>query len=144
MRVSDVLRSKGTDVFTVHPDTPVRDFLDILVERRIGACVLSVDGTTIAGMVSERDIATGLARRGAELLSTPVSAIASTDVITAAPDTTLDELMRLMTDRRCRHLPILENGRLAGLVSIGDVVKHRMDELESEREALVNYISSAG
>jgi len=131
-------------VFTVHPDTPVREFLDILVERRIGACVLSSDGATIAGMVSERDIATGLARRGADLLGTPVSAIASVDVHTVDPEATLDEVMRLMTERRCRHVPVVVDGRLAGLVSIGDVVKHRMDELETEREQLVNYISSAG
>src|SRR5581483_2637225 len=98
VRVSDVLRTKGTDVFTVHPDTPVREFLDILVERRIGACVLSSDGATIAGMVSERDIATGLARRGADLLGTPVSAIASVDVHTVDPEATLDEVMRLMTE----------------------------------------------
>jgi CBS domain-containing protein len=144
MRVADVLRNKGSEVFTVQPGTPVREFLEILVSRRIGACVLSPDGSTVVGMVSERDIATGLAARGAEILEAPVSDLATALVQTAAMDTTLDELMRMMTDKRIRHVPILVDGALAGLVSIGDVVKHRMDELEAEREHLVNYISSAG
>lgn len=144
MRVADVLRNKGSEVFTVRPDTPVREFLEILVSRRIGACVLSPDGASVVGMVSERDIAKGLAARGAAILEAPVSDLATALVQTASMDTTLDELMRMMTDRRVRHVPILVEGRLSGLVSIGDVVKHRMDELEAEREHLVNYISSAG
>jgi CBS domain-containing protein len=144
VRVSDVLRNKGTAVFTVHPETPVREFLNILVGRRIGACVLSADGQTIAGIVSERDVATGLAARGGELLDLPVSTIATVDVFTATPDTALEDVMRVMTDRRCRHVPIMVDGALGGLVSIGDVVKYRMDELEAEREHLVNYIASAG
>src|SRR5262249_42781988 len=140
----DVLRVKGSDVFTVRPQTTVREFLNVLVERRIGACVLSADGRTVAGIVSERDIAVGLARRGAAIIDEPVSALATVDVRTADPTTTLDELMRLMTDSRIRHVPIVVDGTLAGLVSIGDVVKHRMDELEAERQHLVDYISSAG
>ncbi|MGQ0464227.1 MAG: CBS domain-containing protein [Sporichthyaceae bacterium] len=144
MRVSDVLRSKGSEVFTVRPETTVAEFLDILVTRRIGACVLSPDGALVVGIVSERDIALGLASRGASVLDAPVSELATADVQTAAMDTTLDELMRVMTERRVRHVPILVDGVLSGLISIGDVVKHRMDELESEREHLVNYISSAG
>lgn len=144
MRVSDVLRSKGSEVFTVRPDTPVREFLDILVSRRIGACVLSEDGRSVVGMISERDIATGLAARGADILTCPVSILATAIVQTASPDTTLDELMRVMTENRVRHIPILLDGALAGLISIGDVVKHRMEELEAERQHLVDYISSAG
>jgi CBS domain-containing protein len=144
MRVADVLRTKGSQVFTVRPETPVREFLDILVSRRIGACVLSPDGVSVVGMVSERDIAKGLASRGAGILDVPVSELATAIVQTAALDTTLDDLMRMMTDKRIRHVPILVDGKLSGLVSIGDVVKHRMDELEAEREHLVNYISSAG
>jgi len=144
VRVSDVLRNKGAEVVTVPPETPVREFLDVLVSRRIGACVLSRDGRTLDGIVSERDVAIGLAARGAELLGTPVSAIATTDVHTASPETTLDELMHLMTERRCRHVPVIVDGALAGLISIGDVVKHRMGELEAERQHLVDYISSAG
>jgi CBS domain-containing protein len=144
MRISDVLRNKGTEVFTVQPDTTVRDFLAVMVERRIGACVLSADGTTVAGIVSERDIAHALHERGAAILAEPVSALATTDVHTCRPEESLDELTRVMTERRVRHIPVLVDGQLAGLVSIGDVVKHRMDELESERQALVDYISSAG
>ncbi|MGQ0844746.1 MAG: CBS domain-containing protein [Sporichthyaceae bacterium] len=144
MRVADVLRSKGAEVFTVQPDTTVREFLDILVARRIGACVLSPDGAAVAGIVSERDIAVGLASRGASVLEAPVSSLGTVDVQVAAMDTTLDDLMRMMTDKRVRHVPILVEGSLAGLVSIGDVVKHRMDELEAERQHLVDYISSAG
>lgn len=144
MRISDVLRNKGTDVFTVQPDTTVRDLLAVMVERRIGACVLSADGTTVSGIVSERDIARALHERGADILSEPVSALATADVHTCHPEESLDELTRVMTERRVRHIPVLVDGQLAGLVSIGDVVKHRMDELESERQALVDYISSAG
>lgn len=144
MRISDVLRNKGTDVFTVAPDTTVRDFLAVMVERRIGACVLSSDGETVAGIVSERDIARALHERGATILAEAVAAIATTDVVTASPEDSLDDLTRMMTERRVRHIPVLVDGRLAGLVSIGDVVKHRMDELETERQALVDYISSAG
>lgn len=144
MRISDVLRNKGTEVFTVQPDTTVRDFLAVMVERRIGACVLSADGTTVAGIVSERDIARALHERGAAFLTEPVSAIATTDVFTATPDDNLDDLTRVMTERRIRHIPVLVDGQLTGLVSIGDVVKHRMDELESERTHLMEYISQAG
>lgn len=144
MRVSDVLSSKGAEVFTVRPDTSVREFLDILVTRRIGACVLSPDGAVVVGIVSERDIAIGLARRGAAVLDAPVTDLATVEVQIATPDTSLDELMKVMTEKRVRHVPILVDGALAGLVSIGDVVKHRMDELESERRHLVDYISSAG
>ncbi len=144
MRISDVLRNKGTDVFTVRPDTPVRDFLAIMAEHKIGACVISEDGRILAGIVSERDIAKALHTRGAELLADPVSSIATIDVLTSTPEESLDNLMRMMTDRRVRHIPVVVDGELAGLVSIGDVVKHRMDELESERQHLVDYISSAG
>jgi len=144
MRISDVLRNKGTEVFTVQPDTTVRDFLAVMVERRIGACVLSADGTTVSGIVSERDIARALHERGAGILAEPVSAIGTSEVHSCHPEESLDELTRVMTERRVRHIPVLVDGQLAGLVSIGDVVKHRMNELESERQALVDYISSAG
>lgn len=144
MRISDVLRNKGTDVFTVRTDTTVRDFLAVMVERRIGACVLSDDGTTVSGIVSERDIARALHERGADILAEPVSVIATSEVHTCHPEESLDELTRVMTERRVRHIPVLVDGQLSGLVSIGDIVKHRMDELESERQALVDYISSAG
>ncbi len=143
MQISDVLRAKGTDVHTVEPDTLVRHFLDTLVARTIGACVVSVDGRTVAGIVSERDVAIGLAGFGPRVLGQPVSTIATTRVHTITPDATLDEVMRLMSHRRIRHVPVLVDGHLAGLVSLGDIVKYRLDELECERQHLVDYISSA-
>jgi CBS domain-containing protein len=139
-----VLRAKGAEVVTVRPATTVQEFVEILATRRIGACVVSDDGRTPDGMVSERDIAKGLAQHGAGLLELPVSAICTSLVRTATPDSTLDELMRAMTEHRIRHMPIVVDGALVGLVSIGDVVKNRIDELEEERAHLVDYISSAG
>ncbi|MGQ0623615.1 MAG: CBS domain-containing protein [Sporichthyaceae bacterium] len=144
MRISDVLRSKGTDVFTIAPETTVREFLAILAERRIGVCVISADGSTLAGICSERDVVRSLADQGAALLDEPVSTIATLQVHTAEPETSVEDIARLMTQRRIRHVPIVVNGALCGLISLGDVVKHRMDELETERQALVDYISSAG
>lgn len=144
MRISDVLRSKGAAVFTIKPDTSVGDFLAILAEHRIGVCVLSEDGSTLAGICSERDIVRNLAARGSQLLSDPVSTIATIEVQTATPETSLEDLARMMTERRIRHVPVVVDGVLAGMVSLGDVVKYRMDELETERQALVDYISSAG
>jgi CBS domain-containing protein len=144
MHISDVLRVKGTEVFTVRPDTSIKEFIETLAARNIGACVLSEDGRTIAGIVSERDVAIGLALRGELLLTDPVSSIATVHVHTTAPDETLESVMMLMTHRRVRHVPVLVDGELAGIVSLGDVVARRLDELESERRHLVEYISSAG
>jgi CBS domain-containing protein len=144
VRVSDVLRTKGAEVVTVKPTATVREFVEVLASRRIGACVVSADGRGADGMISELDIAKGLAARGAALLDEPVSAICTSLVLTAAPDNTLDELMRAMTENRVRHMPVVVDGALIGLISIGDVVKHRIDELESEKQHLVEYISSAG
>lgn len=140
----EVLRAKGTDVFTVRPDATVREFLDVLAARNIGACVISTDGRTIAGIVSERDVALALATRGAQLLAEPVSSIGTAEVHTAGLEATLEDLMILMTQRRVRHVPIVADGELAGIVSLGDIVKRRMDELASERQHLVDYIASAG
>lgn len=144
MKISDVLKAKGADVFTVRPDTPITSFLATLAARNIGACVISEDGRTIVGIVSERDVAIALALRGALVLTEPVSAIATVDVHTVAPEDSLETVMILMTHRRVRHVPVLVDGELAGIVSLGDVVARRLDELESERRHLVDYISSAG
>jgi CBS domain-containing protein len=144
VRVSDVLRTKGSEVITVRSDASVRELVQVLADRRIGACVLSDDGRTAIGIVSERDVAKGLARLGAALLDEPVCAIATSLLHTATPDNDLVELMRAMTEHRVRHMPVVVDGGLAGLISIGDVVKHRIDELEEERQHLVEYISSAG
>jgi CBS domain-containing protein len=143
MRISDVLRGKGTQVVTVTPDTTVRKLLAVLAEHRIGAVVVSVDGRSVDGIASERDIVRALAVRGAAVMSEPVTAIFTAEVRTVTPETSVEEVMRLMTELRVRHAPVLVDGALAGIVSIGDVVKNRMDELETERTALSEYITSS-
>jgi CBS domain-containing protein len=141
MRISDVLRGKGTQVVTVTPDSKVRHLVAVLAEYRIGAVVVSRDGTTVDGIASERDIVQALARRGAAVMSEPVTAIYTAEVHTVAPQTSIEEVMRLMTVRRVRHAPVVADGSLRGIVSIGDVVKTRIDELETERTALTGYIT---
>jgi CBS domain-containing protein len=141
MRISDMLRVKGTQVVTVTPDTKVRHLLAVLAEHRIGAVVVSRDGTSVDGIASERDIVRALARRGAAVLSEEVTAIYTAEVHTVTPQTPIEEVMRMMTDYRVRHAPVVADGGLRGIVSIGDVVKNRIDELETERTALTNYIT---
>ena len=142
MRISDVLRVKGAEVVTVTPDTTVRQLLQVLAEHGIGAVVVSVDGTSVDGIVSERDVVRAFAQRGAAVMSEPVTEIYTAEVRTVAPETSLDDVTRLMTEHRMRHAPVVVDGTLRGLVSIGDVVKHRMDELETERTALSDYITT--
>jgi len=141
MRITDVLRVKGTRVVTVNADMKVRGLLDVLAEHRIGAAIVSHDGTSIDGIVSERDIVRAFAKRGAAVMSEPVTAIYTAEVYTVTPETSLEEVARMMTERRVRHAPVVVDGGLRGIVSIGDVVKNRIDELETERAALTNYIT---
>ena len=141
MRISDVLRGKSGEVVTVVPDTPVDRLLAVLAEHRIGAAVVSRDGSTVDGIVSERDVVRALAARGSAVLTEPVSAIQTTEVFTIAPEAGLAEVERVMTERRFRHVPVVVDGALRGIVSIGDVVKRRIDELESERSELAGYIT---
>jgi len=141
MRIKDLLRVKGTEIVTVTPDTRVRRLLAVLAEHRIGAVVISHDGTSVDGIASERDIVRALAERGAAVLSEPVTAIYTAKVHTVTPQTSLEEVMRMMTVHRVRHAPVVVDGSLAGIVSIGDVVKSRIDELETERAALTDYIT---
>ncbi len=141
MRITDVLRGKGTQVVTVPPDTKVRRLLAVLAEHRIGAVVVSADGTSVGGIVSERDIVRAFAKRGAAVMSEPVTDIYTADVHTITPDISLDEVLRMMTERRIRHAPVVVDGTLRGIVSIGDVVKNRIDELETERAHLTDYIT---
>jgi CBS domain-containing protein len=143
MRINDVLRVKGAEVVTVTPDTTVRQLLQVLAEHKIGAVVVSLDGTSVDGIVSERDVVRAFAQRGAAVMSEPVTEIYTAEVRTVTPETSLDDVMRLMTEHRMRHAPVVVDGTLRGLVSIGDVVKHRMDELETERAALSDYITTA-
>lgn len=143
MRISDILRNKGNVVATVRPDATVRELLGTLAELNIGAVVVSPDEVEITGIVSERDVVRRLHQRGAELLDAPVSEIMTAEVRTCGPGEHVEELRRVMTQHRIRHVPVVSEGRMVGLVSIGDVVKSAIDELETEREHLVGYISSA-
>ncbi len=141
MRVSEVLRRKGATVVTIEPDRSVRELLGLLAEHGIGAVVVSEDGASVAGIVSERDVVRRLHVYGQEVLDGPVAAIMTADVSTCAPPDELEQLMEVMTEQRIRHLPVLEEGRLVGLVSIGDVVKHRISEVQAERDHLSAYIT---
>lgn len=143
MHVSDLIRAKGSDVVTISPDEDVRTLLAVLAEHHIGATVVTSDGDDIVGIVSERDIVRALARHGAAILSEPVSSIMTVDVKTCEPGTHLEDLSRVMTEGRFRHVPVVVHGRLAAIVSIGDVVKSRLAELEVERDSLTTYIKTA-
>jgi len=143
MRISDILRGKGDRVVTVTPDTDVEQLLAVLAEHKIGAVVVSPEGSTVAGIVSERDVVRALAARGASVLGEPVTAIHTAEVHTIAPDAAIADVERLMTERRFRHVPVVADGRLHGIVSIGDVVKRRIDELETERTTLTQYITGS-
>ncbi|HST66197.1 MAG TPA: CBS domain-containing protein [Mycobacteriales bacterium] len=145
MLVSDLIRRKGSSVASAPPDTTVAALLDLLAEHGIGAVVVSGDGSTVSGIVSERDVVRALRRSGPALLDTPVSELMTTDVVVAAPADTVEDLMRLMTERRIRHVPVVvSEGRMAGIISIGDVVKSRIEALEADREQLIDYIQSSG
>jgi CBS domain-containing protein len=143
MRISDVIRAKGNAVVTVQPEMDVRALLAVLAEHRIGAVVVSSDGTRVDGIVSERDIVRALADRGAAVISEPVSEIMTSEVQTCTPETPVVELMSVMTHGRFRHVPVVVDDRLVAIVSIGDIVKNRVGELEIERDSLTSYITSA-
>lgn len=140
MRIAEILRRKGSEVATVRPDSTVRALLATLAAHNIGAVVVSSDGVGITGIVSERDVVRSLYQHGADLLDAPVEQIMTTDVRTCDPDDLVDGLRRTMTDHRIRHLPVVRDGRLIGIVSIGDVVKSAISELATEREQLVGYV----
>ena len=143
MRIKEVLASKPShDVVTVKPDATVRDLIALLAEHNIGALVVSVDGSSVDGIVSERDVVRRLHADEA-VLESPVSAIMSVDVQTCEHDATVNELMEVMTERRFRHVPVVDDGRLLGIMSIGDVVKSRMSELQFERDQLDSYVHSS-
>jgi CBS domain-containing protein len=143
VEIGQLLRHKGHDVATIDGSRSVRDALALLADRRIGALVVSADGRRIDGILSERDVARGLHEHGAGLLGDPVSSVMTAEVHTCGPGVQLTDLARLMTDERVRHVPVVDEDLLVGIVSIGDVVKARLDELEEERRQLVDYIQTA-
>ena len=136
MDVERILRSKGATVVTIRPDATVADLVNGLREARIGAMVVSEDGWHVDGIVSERDVVRGLAERGPEVLGLPVAEVMTRDVATCSPHDNVKVVMEQMTLRRIRHLPVVVDGTLRGIVSIGDVVKNRLDEMETETGVL--------
>jgi CBS domain-containing protein len=142
MRIEVVLRQKGDFVATIRPDASVIDALAELAEHGVGALVVSRDGRTPDGVVSERDVARRLNDSGPSILDSSVASIMSSTVRCCAPEDEVESLMATMTTHRIRHVPVLRDGGLVGIVSIGDVVKSRMDELDADRRALVDYINA--
>lgn len=143
MRISDILRSKGSNVVTVSPDCTVLQVVRTLVDHNIGAVVV-VEGDRPIGIVSERDILKLTARGPERLAGTLAGSVMSRELVTSALDDDLDRVMHLMTDHRVRHLPILSHGRLVGIVSIGDVVNKVRSEVEETNRHLMSYISGNG
>jgi CBS domain-containing protein len=143
MRISDVIGAKASkDVVTIPPDATVRELISRLGEHNVGALIVSNDGTTVDGIVSERDVVRHLLDTD-DILDGTVAAIMTVDVATAEPATSLDEMRALMTERRIRHVPVVADGRLVGIISIGDVVKAAMNQLQFERDQLDSYVHGA-
>ena len=143
MNVNAILSVKGSEVVTIDPTTNVAAAAKILGERKIGALVVTGPDRRVIGIVSERDIVQELAAHGAASLELPLTEIMTRKVMTCSASDTISSVMEKMTDGRFRHLPVIEQGRLAGIVSIGDIVKHRLAEMESEQSALRDYIQTA-
>ena len=140
MRISDVLQAKASrEVMTISPDAGVRELLAVLSEHNIGALIVSTDGVTLEGIVSERDVVRHLHSDGT-VVNNIVRAIMTEVVETCDEDTVVDDLMKVMTERRIRHVPVVHDERIVGIISIGDVVKHRIDRLEFERDQLDSYV----
>lgn len=144
VRISVILDRKGAGVITIPPDAMFLAAADALSEHNIGALVVSSDGRSVEGIVSERDLVRELARRGTGAVKQTVADLMSTEVATCGSDATVDDLMAAMTTKRIRHVPIVDDGVLAGVVSIGDVVRVRLDELEVEKQSLEEYVTGAG
>ena len=142
MTIGAVLAGKGSDVATIESQRSLRDAVSILSERRIGALVV-VDGGRIAGVISERDLIHCLREHGGAVLDLPVSSAMTSPVVTVEPDMPVLAALALITQRRIRHLPVVRSGALAGIVSIGDLVKYRMERIEAEADAMRTYIQSA-
>ena len=139
MRVADILKAKGDHVHTVRPDENIEHLAHRLRKERVGAMIVSESGTTLDGIISERDVVFGLTEHGADTMRMKVAELMSKSVVTCSTNDTIAHVAKVMTQRRIRHLPVMEAGELAGIVSLGDVVKHRMDELEMETNVLRDY-----
>jgi CBS domain-containing protein len=140
MYVRDILSIKGQDVTTIRPDDTIAVTSELLAKHRIGAVLVTDAAGQIAGILSERDIVRGLAKHGAAVAALAVGDLMTREVQTCTPNDTIADIMGVMTAHRFRHLPVLEDGRLAGIVSIGDVVKYRLDEAKLEVESLRDYV----
>ncbi|MCT8974928.1 CBS domain-containing protein [Microbaculum marinisediminis] len=142
MTVAVILTRKGRDVVTTGPDSRVSDVCDLLETKGIGAVVISHDGSRVDGIFSERDFVRAVARQGSAALERPVRDYMTKAVVTCEPEDLVANVMRKMTEGKFRHLPVIEDGRLAGVISIGDVVKHRIAEAEAEAMAMREYITA--
>ncbi len=142
MQVSAILKEKGREVVTADPDTPIAEIVATLKDRGIGAVIVAGDGDIPAGILSERDIVRAMPKHGAKLMTMRASDLMTREVVTCTQEHTVDEVMKIMTEGRFRHLPVIEGGKLVGVISIGDAVKHRLGELEAEAGALRSYIAS--
>ena len=142
MKVSAILKDKGDKVVTANPDDTVASVAELLKREGIGAVIVTGAGGSVAGILSERDIVRAIPAKGSDLLESRAADLMTRDVITCTPDMDVDDVRKLMTEGRFRHVPVLVDGRLAGIVSVGDVVKQRLDELEAETGALRSYIST--
>ena len=140
MQVQAILNAKGADVVTIAPSATVKELAALLKERKFGAIVVSQTGKSIDGIVSERDIVHKLTDFGPKFLNVRVKEIMTRDVLTCSPNDSVDDCMEMMTGRRVRHLPVVQDGELAGLVSIGDIVKAKIEEIRVEAESLKQYI----
>ena len=140
MNVTQLLDFKGHDVATISHRRSVADAVSVMRERGIGALVVTGERSPLVGIISERDVIRALAARGSDILNDEISLLMSHEVITSTPDTSITTLMGLMTAERIRHIPIVHEGRLVGLISIGDVVRARFEELERDRQELLEYV----
>lgn len=141
-QIITILRNKGQGVATIGTGATVKDAVIELARRNVGALVVSPDGRSVEGIISERDVVRALAESGTSLLDRPVGTIMTTEVITASPDTEIESLAVMMTEHRIRHVPVVEQGALTGIVSIGDVVKSRIEELQQDNDVLYKYITA--
>lgn len=142
MKVEQILQSKGAEVHSVRPGDSIAEAVGVLNDKNIGAVVVREASGKVVGILSERDVVRRLGKHGADAMSLRVSDCMTGDVHTCSPESSLDELMSMMTRKRIRHLPVTAGGRIVGVVSIGDVVKRKIEETEQEAAALKEYISS--